>query len=325
MKGQIIISIVIVIVIVVGANLSWKQIILAGFITQIVASAVLSLPFIIIWGFKPLVEKFRKIDTPKKQYDSKKLNDTVFKKLMRVNYSSHPMWFMSELGFIIPTNKEEFLNKESSEYFNYLLRHSGDSFIHRHAKIESEIPNLKIGEDYLKENYHGVFNEWQEIKQTVEEYNKKYHDCATSFAKQAEKKIVLEFSLFYHHEKFNDGKHTDMYYFENIGNFIIESIHLGRNTDNIKLIIEKSLLAKDYWIIYACEPNYNLMGSYDKNNFDSNKLQKILCDVIKDPNNITQYQQSREIDFMKLRKQINVFCDNLEKNVVNDIDAQIIS
>lgn len=263
--------------------------------------------------------------TQSKIYDAKKLNDEVFRKLMRVSYSTNPMYFTHELGFIIPTNKEEFLNKESSEYFEYLLRHSGDSVVHNHAKIESEIPTLKIGEDYLKENYLDVFKEWQEIKRTIEEYNKKYHECTADFAKQAEKKIVSEFPTFHHHEKFNDGNLADHYFFENIGNTVIESINSGNNTNNLKLSIGEFYLDKNYWILAVSKPNYNLMGSYDKNKFDIDKLEKILCNIVKDPHNIVKYWKSRELDFMKLGKQIDKFCDNLEKNVVNDIDNQITS
>lgn len=278
----------------------------------------------IVLIFKDKFGWFKNKDN-RKQYDAKKLNETVFKKLMRVSYSSSIFLFTHEIGFIIPTNKEAFYNKESTEYYNWLNRHLGDPLHQNHVKIEEAIPNLKIGENYLKEAYPTIFKEWDNIKQIVTNYNKKYRDCTIDLAKQAEKKIVSEFLDFHHNEKYNDGKHTNFYYFENIGNFIIESIDMGINTNNIELKIEESPVSKNYWIIYAHKPNHNLMGSYDKNKFDSNKLELILCDVIKDSNNIAQYQKSRDIDLMKLGKQIDKFCDNLEKNVVNDIDAQIIS
>lgn len=326
MKVQITITVIGLLLIGIGAYVTWEHIIVAEFLTQIVAGAILSTPFIVIWGVKPLIEKYHNSKSkPKKQYDIKKLNETVFKKLMRVAQSSHPFFFTHEIGFVIPNNKEEFYNKESNEYFYWLNRHLGDAHEDRYSKIEKVIPNLKIGENYLKEMYPDVFNEWFKIKQTVEDYNKKYHNCVTSFAKQAERKIVLEFSGFHTNEKDNYENYTDFYYFKNIGNFIIESIDSGRNTDNVELKIEKSLISKDYWIIYVRKPNYNLMGSHDKNKFDIDKLQKILTDIIKEPSNTIQYQKSREINFIKLNKQIDKFCDNLEKNVVNDIDAQIIS
>ena len=61
------------------------------------------------------------------------------------------------------------------------------------------------------------------------------------------------------------------------------------------------------------------------NNLDSDKLQKILLSIIEDSNNIILFQKSRELDFVKLHEQIKEFGGNLEKNVVNDIDAQITS
>ena len=134
----------------------------------LVGTFAVSISYVIIESYRRQKNTKTKTKTDKK-YNVKKLNDEVFRKLMRVRTSSDPFFFIHEMGFVIPTNKEEFYNKESPEYFEYLLRHSGDSFVHNYAKIESKIPSLKIGEDYLKENYPVFFKEWQEIKKIVEE------------------------------------------------------------------------------------------------------------------------------------------------------------
>ena len=325
MKAQITVTIIVLALIGIGVYSTWEYVLVADFLTQLVAGAILLTPFIAIWGFKPLIEKYRNSKSkPQKQYNAKKLNDEVFRKLMRVGHSTNPMWFTNELGFIIPTNKEEFYNKESSEYYE-CLSSNNESFEQTHSKIDVVIPNLKIGEQYLKKSYPDIFDEWNQIKQTVNNYNKKYHSCVADFAKQAEKKIVLDFPTFHHNEKSTSNELDDSYFFENIGNSITESINNGINVNNIKLSIGEFLIDRNYWILAVSDPNYNLMGSYEKNKFDINKLEKILCDIIKNPDNIIQYQKSREIDFTELYERIDRFCNNLEQNVVNDIDAQIIS
>lgn len=88
------------------------------------------------------------------QYNAKKLNDTVYKKLMRVSCMYNVFLFSEKLGFVIPSDERAFHNKNSGIYqmwmFDTIEDSIEDSIDNRYNKMDSVIPNLHVGEKHLK-------------------------------------------------------------------------------------------------------------------------------------------------------------------------------
>ena len=88
--------------------------------------------------------------TEEKQYDSKKLNDEVFRKLMRIECLESFFFFEDKFGFCIPTNSKAFGNKTDSEYLLWFARSRNKNYVEKEFDIiERTIPSIEVGEKYV--------------------------------------------------------------------------------------------------------------------------------------------------------------------------------
>lgn len=313
MKLQIIVSVLVVIAIIIGVALLWEQIVLADFITQLVAGAVLLSPFIIIWGFKPLIEKFRKTDVPEKQYNAKKLNDEVFRKLMRVECLEDYFFFIDKFGFCIPTNPKAFTNKAESDYLLWSVGSRDLRDIQNNFDIiEREIPNLKIGENYLEQNHGKIYKKWVKIKEDLEKLNNDrgslFGSISKKIGKEMKKQLGFETKLLL--SPFGDEK----IFFENE---VKEILPLQFHMFNPHFEIE-NLCKNQYYVKYG---NHRIAGINKEENIELEKIKTIFENIV---NNQDLREKNNDflVELGNLNRTIDKFCDQLESEVVNDIDAR---
>lgn len=268
----------------------------------------------------------------KSKYDAKKLNETVYKKLMRVDCFYSIFLFGKRLWFGIPTDERAFQNKDGGSYDMWIMDSIDTPYDRLYSSIESVIPNLAIGEKYLKQKYNEIYNEWLQIKQIVNDHNKKYEDFVNHLAAIAEQKIPEQFPTFLSSAKVKDDLDGDVFFIKEIKEILASTIEHNydierkespfdqkRNLDS--LFVAKSNVG-EYWILYSHQTNGKvLMASFDRNKLDTTKLQPILSTILDDENNTKLYINSRQYDYDNLHKKIEKFTERLEKEVVHDIDA----
>ena len=105
-------------------------------------------------------------------YDDKKLNNEVFRKLMRVECLESWFFFVEKIGFCIPVNSKAFLNKSESEYLFWVVGSRDPKLlVDEFEPIQKAIHNLEIGEKYLQKNYLAIYKKWDKIKREVQKLN----------------------------------------------------------------------------------------------------------------------------------------------------------
>ena len=267
-------------------------------------------------------------ETTVKQYNAKHLNETVYKKLMRVHCFYDDFLFGDKMGFGIPTNPLEFRNKHDDERIMSIVR-SMDAPLHeKYNRIESVITNLEIGERYLKKQYPAIYTEWMQIKEFVSKQNKKYDEFVNYLQKLIENNISKDFPTFT--DSNNDKQiENDVYFLENIKTQVVRAIkwnYIEKNNPNYtKIRFENPMIGKyndELWILYHDRMNgESLMASHDENKLDTNKMKTILQNLVYDKDNIQRFANTTQYDHEKLYKMTSRFGERLETEVVNDIDA----
>ena len=268
----------------------------------------------IVLIFKDKFGWFKNKDN-RKQYDAKKLNETVFRKLMRVECIEDEFFFIEKFGFCIPTNKMAFTNKSESDYLFWAVGSRDARYIHKEFDIiERIIPNLETGEQYLKIEYYEIYKQWIQIKKDLEELNLKRKSFFNSISKQIGKKLKKHFNceskLLLH--PFGD-----------------ECVFFEENTEKI-LPYQFNTHYLEFELDNPCENQYyvtyrrnKILGS-NKNTADLDVVKDVFTTITND-RRIIDKKINFDMDKINLNKRISDFCDQLEHKVVHDIDAQITS
>ncbi len=286
---------------------------------------------IIILGITAIWPRIKKQDSTNR-YDVKKLNETIYKKLMRVDCFYSIFLFGKRLWFGIPIDERAFQNKDSGSYDMWLVDSVDVPYERLYNSIESAIPNLAIGEKYLKRHHNKIYNEWIQIKQTVIDHNKKYDNFVNNLGAKAEQKIIELFPTFVSNTKVKNDFHGDVYFLKEIKETLSSTIEHNCQIEaeeppfDKKIKLDGLFVAKshigEYWVLYSNQTNGKvLMASYDKDKLDTKKLQPILHSIINDEKNTQLYINSRQYDYDGMDNKIKKFTERLEKEVAHDIDA----
>ena len=247
------------------------------------------------------------------QYDVKKLNDEIFRKLMRVECIESDFLLGEKFGLCIPKDPRAFLNKKESDYLLWLVISKEPQYIDQNFDIiEIEIPNLKVGEKYLETHHKEIHRKWIKIKKDLDILNKDRDSFFESVAKQIGKQMKKQFD--FKTEEFLDSYGNDKVFF----------------LDNTKKILPRQFMT--YIVNFRIEnPHnnqyyvrcgyYNIAGSNKQENINIDAIKFIFTDIINNRDLIEKYLEfnMRSGD---LNKALDSFGDQLEEEVVNDINAR---
>ena len=271
-------------------------------------------------------------DTP--QYDAKKLNETVYKKLMRVSCIYSVFLFGERLGFVIPSDERAFHNKKGNTYITWLMETLDMPQHDRYVGTDVAIPNLHVGEKYLKQKYNEIYKQWKEIKDLVDAHNKKHDDFLDFLGKVILEKICDVLPTFKDFETLKDENHANIIYLKNtvklLDDFIQHNLRVDGKTpySDKKRTFDKLVVCpsgtEGYWVLNHSNVNgQSLMFSDNKNAWDVEKIQSILNSILDDSKNIELYIKSKKYDYDELHDKIESFTDRLENEVVHDIENQL--
>ncbi|MCV0401317.1 MAG: hypothetical protein K5777_05000 [Nitrosopumilus sp.] len=246
------------------------------------------------------------------KYDSKKLNNEVFKKLMRVICLESRLFFKNRFGFCIPVNPKMFeIPVDSAQIAWYIDLEKPEDFERDFKSIGEAIPTLKIGEKYLETNYVEIYKIWKNIKNDLEKINKDRDSFFAAVAKDVGKqfKKTLNYKSKFLLDPFGD----EIVFFEENISFIIPLLF---KTRLVNLSIEQ-IADKQYYVRYG--DSYNIIGSNKEEKINLSGIKHIFDLILWNENFSEQYSDYR-YQLIELNKRITIFCHKLEKEVVNDIE-----
>lgn len=286
------------------------------YITEVAVALTIMVLGLLYWTFQPEIKKLtEKIETEKRNHDPKRLNNLVYKKLMRVVCLESRLFFNNNYGFCIPKNPMVFENPVDSSYLAWTTQlRTYKNFEDEFDPIDKAISNLKIGENFLEKNYNRTYQLWNKIKQELEHINKERNEFFLSIAKQIGKDIKKELN---YEPRFILGLFDEepVFFEDNIKKIL----PLLFNTKVTNFTLEEYY--KDgYYVRYG--DSFFIIGSHNKEKINLGAIEMIFRRVILDTNFI-----KKNIDFqyslIELNQTITNFCIQLETEVVNDIDNTI--
>jgi hypothetical protein len=323
MKSQKIIAVVGICVILgfVGYLLTNYPINLADFITQLSVGLIFASVGLAVWGFKDDIERLLgKIPSDKiiteKQYDYKKLNNEVFKKLINILCLEYPFYFGSEFGFCISA---KLIELNIWEFFEFHSKSSTRSirskeFEEEFKPINEAIPTLIIGEKYLEKHYADVYKNWMNIKSELEKINKERQEFFKKTSLRIMKSLKKEFKtspllLLSPHG-------NDWAYFED--NILLVLPIFFRKMTIAKLDVDNEVDNQSY----VCFERLRLVGF--------NKLPDGVIETIKHAFNSTISDRKLEAEngefyvrLYSVNTKLVSFSKEIEDKVVNDIDNMV--
>ncbi len=268
------------------------------------------------------------------KYDAKKINNNIFKKLARIEFMEDRE---GRLTFKIPRDERAFAHRTSGTYASWLVESAGHKKESDFNQIEYAIPDLNIGEKYLKSSYTNVCEKWQEIKKIVDEYNKKREDFINKLGSMFEKEFNSQFPDFmeygtleknlkkrFYFPKKNFGK--NVYRLNEIEKLLYKALTINSEDKSSstfsRLSLQKDSYDDHYWWSLAFG-NSRLMTAEDSKKLDVEKIRKILVNITNDFKTIQQFFEVRLLlDPSKIDKLYD-FRDKIEDEVVSDIDNQV--
>ncbi len=276
------------------------------------------------WGFKPVLQKagvaitdFDERLEKRGNYDVKKLNNNIFRKLTRAEFMHD--WY-GELTFRIPTDENAFAPKSSGAFLHWMLESDNTR---DYSPIKSVINDLNIGEKYLKSSYPKVYRQWEGIKKIVDEHNTDSVKLRSNLGIQFEKEFNQQFPDFLEEGKAKEKNlFNDVYILERIEELLYKYLSHNSKDENdsafSRLTLKKSFSDDDYWLLSygSLSP---IMATKDKEKIDVEVVKKILIKIGTSEDIINQLGKINTITDSEQDK-LREFKEKLEEEVVRDID-----
>lgn len=256
------------------------------------------------------------------KYDAKKLNNNIFRKLTRIEFTYK---WDGYLTFRIPRDERAFAHRNSGTYASWMVESAVRDRESNFNQIENAIPDLNIGEKYLKLSYPMVYEKWQEIKKIVEEYNNRHKDFLNKLGVIFEKEFNPQFSDFMKSElepkkiKKNFGGIYDL---ENIVELLYRAILNNSESQSCATFNQLKLEKGDNSSFVRNGRSGSILITGDEKKIDVEKIRKILINIANDGKTRSQFFEYRKRDLSEIDK-LFAFRDKLEDEVVNDIDNQV--
>lgn len=250
-----------------------------------------------------------------KQYNDKKLNDEVFRKLKRILCLEYYPFFENKFGFCIPKDTQLSINESDRAEIAFNIQLGNVTNVEGHFnKMDDVITTLEVGEDYLQQNYTQIYNMWIQIKDELSLINKERQDfcdkVSTKIMDDLKKHIPTNptFRL----NPFGDGW---AYFSDNVPRIIPS---LFNKFGRLDLSMENPT-DNQFYLVYG---GYRILGSNKKESLNLEIINKVFNDVTHDDKFKDKHSEF-QARLIKLNNKIDTFCKQLEKKVVNDIDNQI--
>lgn len=246
-----------------------------------------------------------------KQYNAKKLNDEIFRKLMRVVCLDYHSFFENKFGFCIPTNNAFFINKPISASIALEVIFDRIENVEKEFRtLEDAIPTLLIGEKYLQQNYVRVYEEWLTIKQELDSINKD----RVKFLEEISQDILKELK-----KKFGSNPTPILIPYQDgwayFSDHVPKIIPLLFKKRQFNFVTENPANT----LFYVKYEGYPLVGFNKQNRLDFDYIKLTFSSIIQ------KYElEEKDRDFqhklINLNSRIEIFCEQLEKTVVDEID-----
>lgn len=253
------------------------------------------------------------------QYNAKKLNEEVFKKLTYVVCLEYLPFFENQFGFCIPKNPILFKDvvDPASVAFNIQIQ-DFPNVKENFDRMEDVIPSLEIGEDYLHKNYSQFYNMWIEIKEELDTINKDKQEFCNKVSEKIMNELKKHFrmnptAILIPHEK-----EPNWAYFSDHVPKIISFLFnkFGRIDFSVRNPIENQF--------YVYFDELSILGFNKKENLDMNFINEVFKNVTYDDKLIENHRDFSQ-RLIKLNNRVETFCKQVEKRVVNDIDNKLFT
>ena len=262
-------------------------------------------------------------------YDDKKLNNEIFRKLMRVECLESWFFFIEKVGFCIPTNSKAFLDKSDSEYMFWKVgSRDPNLWIDEFKPIQKVIHNLEIGEKYLQKYYSDNYMKWDKIKRDVQKlnddrvtlFNTLSHEILTSLKNNFKLKKHNFEKIKYKEFDFKPKIRLDPWgdgwaYFQDNMPIVLP---LLLNDYNMKFDFTNPH-ENQYYVEYK---KYRLVGVNDREKITVDECKYIFRNTVQNQK-YTQKIAVLDNRLNGLNEKCSEFGDELEKNVVNEIDSML--
>ena len=252
-----------------------------------------------------------------KQYDVKKLSETVFKKLMRIQCRTD---YKGNLIFEIPTDERALQPRSTNTYHMWLFdKNVNRDESNQYTSIQQAIPALKIGEKYLQSNYADIYKLWLNVKNILEKHNENRENFKKELGHYVIEKFKKECPTFKEIKELDENSRDDAYFIDKIQRFLFSSLR-NRIEEPEVTVLSRLKIWKNYEFWYLKSNSIDiLMASLDESKIDENKIRQIFRDIITDKKTIESFDKAIEIDptFYDIIEQ---FSEKLEDEVVNEID-----
>jgi hypothetical protein len=272
---------------------------------------------LLYWTFQPEIKKITEsIKKSEKQHDAKKLNETVFRKLMRVKYYRD---YKRNLRFEIPTDERALHPRTTNTYHMWTSDKISDrDGANNYISIHQAIPALKTGERYLQSNYKNIFKMWSNIKNTLDKHNENIQNFKNELGNQTSKRLKKELPSFKEVKKLGHNSRCDMYFIDEIQDFLFSVLFDKLEESKVdKLSRLKKWNSQGFFCLQS--NGSTLIASFDENKIDDDKVRQIFREIVNNSEIVESFQKAIKID-STFYDSIKKFSEKLEDDVVNEID-----
>lgn len=280
---------------------------------------IVEVPIGLLFHFLAKDKKESKTDRKETQYDVKKINTEVFKKLIHVVCLEYYPFFENKFGFCIPKHPQEFKDLDLTPVSIGFIIQLGKipNVEELLVKIEDVIPSLEIGEKFLKENYSKIHDDWIKIKQELDILNNDIQD----FCNKISEKIMNDLKKYYHLNPTLrlipfESEENWAYFSENVPRIA----SLIFNKFGIIDFTTDSPVENQFYVNFA---GWRILGFNKKERIDDLGAIKEVFSNVANEDKLVKNHRKFGLRLIKLNEKIEAFCKQLEKKVVNDIDNQL--
>lgn len=253
-----------------------------------------------------------------KKHNAKKINENVFRNLIRVICLEHYPFFENKFGFCIQKTSKKIPNLDdpASIAFNIQL----DKLINVEDyfdKMENVITTLEVGEEYLQQNYSEISNMWIKIKHDLDTINKDKQE----FCIKVSDKIMNELKKYFKVNPtfrlipFGQNESNWAYFSDNVPRIVSLLFNRYGQVD----FTTDSPVENQFYVNFM---EWRMLGFNKKEMLDLGVIKEVFRNVTYD-DKLVEKHRDFSLRLIKLNNKIDVFRQQLEKRVVNDIDHQI--
>lgn len=283
-------------------------IIVADFLTQIVVGIVLTIPFIAIWGLKPLIERTQGNSKLQEQKDHTIDLMNIYKRLCQTRILQD----RSGYQIVLPKKYKEFASIESE--IAYLEFKQSDHWQTDYVSLEyhNHYRDYDYLEDALKhlehKSYKETYRHWTKTKKMLDEFNKrpKFHSKLHETIDSKMKESFPAFQKGY-------GENFESAYDPYVISDVVTNLWFVERVRFDFLEIRDKYGKPSIITQYGTRPQ---LSSLDKNKLDLDKYKKLLESIVTD-SSLKQMLLDEDNTFSKIFTELEIFQKKLLTMIKN--------